>query len=362
MSESNEISVPDSLTPIDPKLLSIGSTIPFPIYGRWAGKSKYTLLVNGHRPFTREVRAIIKGSFGNQAYTKPEWANAYMEYINSFNFTDERIPLGERAKILYEQATSAMEDLFTRGVVTREALTGAMDVATKLAELLTSDERALRTLIGIASNDYETFRHSVQVCAYGLTFYQRLFPANPPGLLREVSAAFLFHDIGKTRIPESLLKKQGQLTDIEWAVFLNHPVYGDEILREHGITGSPYREIVRHHHEKLDGTGYPDGLKGDDVPHMAQITSIVEIYDALTTNRPYGKKVSSFEALVQMKNDNGDNRIFERKFFEEFVEMLAAGSRSTPPSRTPPETVKAQPKPEKSEGEFPALVEAEHGD
>ena len=224
------------------------------------GTLLHSSLVNRDRPFTRELGGVIKGSFGNQAYTKPECASAYMDYINSYTFTDECIPLEVRARILYEQATSAMEDLFSRGMVTREALTGAMDFSTKLAELLASDERALRTLIGIASKDYEAFCHSIHVCAYGLTFYQRLYPANPPYPLPDVSAAFLFHDIGKLRIPESLLKKQGQLTDIEWGIFLDHPVYGDEILREHGITGSPYREIVRHHHEKLDGTGYPDGL------------------------------------------------------------------------------------------------------
>jgi HD-GYP domain-containing protein (c-di-GMP phosphodiesterase class II) len=156
----------------------------------------------------------------------------------------------------------------------------------------------------------------------------------------------MFHNIGKSWIPESLLKKQGSLTDIEWGIFLNHPVYGDEILREHGITGSPYREIVRHHHEKLDGTEYPDGLKGNNVSPLAQIASIVEIYDALTTNRPYGKKVSSFDALVQMKDDNGGGRVFKWKLFEEFVGMLAADSRTATPSKTPPETDKAQPKPE----------------
>ena len=152
------------------------------------------------------------------------------------------------------------------------------------------------------------------------------------------------------------------MTDIEWGIFLDHPVYGEEILREHGITGSPYREIVRHHHEKLDGAGYPDGLNGNDVSPMAQIASIVEIYDALTTNRPYGEKVSSFEALMQMKNNNGGGRIFKWKLFEEFVGMLAAGSRTVTPSRTPRETDKAQPKPEKPEGEVPALAEAEQGD
>ncbi len=275
MSESNKVSGPDSLTSINPKLLIIGSTIPFPIYVKRAGKSKYTLLVNGDRPFTRELRKVIKGSCGDQAYTKPKWASAYMEYINSYDFADVRIPLEERARILYGKSTSAIEDLFSRSGVTRKALLGAMDVAAKLADLLESDNKALRTLIGIASKDHETFCHSVQVCAYGLTFYQRLYPTNPPYPLLDISAAFLFHNIGKSWIPESLLKKQGQLTDIEWAVFLDHPVYGEEILREHGITGSPYREIVRRHHEKLDGAGYPDGLKGNDVSPMAQIASIV---------------------------------------------------------------------------------------
>ena len=136
--------------------------------------------MNRDRPFTRELRKVIKGSCGNQAYTKPEWASAYIEYINSYDFTDVRIPLEERARILYGKSTSAIEDLFSRIGVTQEALLGAMDVAAKLAELQESDNKALRTLIGIASKNHETFCHSVHVCAYGLTFYQRLYPTNPP--------------------------------------------------------------------------------------------------------------------------------------------------------------------------------------
>ncbi|HEX5214982.1 MAG TPA: HD domain-containing phosphohydrolase [Vicinamibacterales bacterium] len=94
------------------------------------------------------------------------------------------------------------------------------------------------------------------------------------------------HDIGKVAVPDAVLRKPGPLTDEEYDVIKRHTVVGDELL---GSLRSMrrVRSVVRHHHERLDGTGYPDGLKGEDVPLLAQIVGVVDVYDALTSIRPY---------------------------------------------------------------------------
>jgi putative two-component system response regulator len=99
------------------------------------------------------------------------------------------------------------------------------------------------------------------------------------------------HDIGKIGIPDALLLKKGRLTSSEFDVMKRHPVIGDELCRTVRSL-EPVRAIVRHHHERFDGTGYPDGLTGDQIPLLAQIVTVVDVFDALTTDRPYRRALT----------------------------------------------------------------------
>jgi putative two-component system response regulator len=110
------------------------------------------------------------------------------------------------------------------------------------------------------------------------------------------------HDIGKTAVPEQILVKKGPLTDSEWTVMRQHPAVGERIC-------APLKSfrlvlpIIRHHHEKLDGSGYPDGLKGDQIPVTARILQITDIYDALTTDRSYRAALPQDVALEIMRDE-----------------------------------------------------------
>jgi putative two-component system response regulator len=106
--------------------------------------------------------------------------------------------------------------------------------------------------------------------------------------------AFL-HDIGKIAIPDALLLKKARLTPSEYEVMKRHPVIGDDLCRTVRSL-EPVRGIVRHHHERFDGTGYPDGLSGDQIPLLAQIVTVVDVFDALTTDRPYRAALSKISA------------------------------------------------------------------
>jgi putative two-component system response regulator len=112
--------------------------------------------------------------------------------------------------------------------------------------------------------------------------------------------AFL-HDIGKIGIPDRVLLKRGRLTAAEYAVIKRHPVIGDELCRTIRSLDD-VRPIVRHHHERLDGCGYPDGLAGDEIPLLARIVSVVDVFDALTTDRPYRGAMSAHSAYQVMRD------------------------------------------------------------
>jgi putative two-component system response regulator len=133
--------------------------------------------------------------------------------------------------------------------------------------------------------------------------------------------AFL-HDIGKIAIPDRVLLKPSRLTPRELALIQTHPVVGDELVRTFPSLEA-VRGIVRHHHERLDGRGYPDKLAGDNIPLLAQIVTIVDVYDALTTNRPYRKAMSSAAAFAMMRTEAGEGA-YSAELVERFAGLITS--------------------------------------
>ena len=112
----------------------------------------------------------------------------------------------------------------------------------------------------------------------------------------------IVHDIGKIAVPDAILLKQGTLTPDEWAVIRKHPVTGEHICEPiHSFRS--VLPIIRHHHEKYDGSGYPDALAGGEIPTTARVLQVVDVYDALTTDRPYRRAISPAEALKTMRTE-----------------------------------------------------------
>jgi putative two-component system response regulator len=144
----------------------------------------------------------------------------------------------------------------------------------------------------------------------------------PDDDLQALARGGYFHDIGKIALPDAILLKPDALTREEFERVKEHPVVGDRLCGDlralHRV-----RSIVRHHHERLDGSGYPDGLKGDEIPLLAQIIGIVDVYDAMTTTRPYRAARSSEEALSALAQevDRGWRRA-------DLVEVFSAARRN----------------------------------
>ncbi|MTD44987.1 HD domain-containing protein [Conexibacter sp. W3-3-2] len=136
----------------------------------------------------------------------------------------------------------------------------------------------------VERRDAYTGKHAERVAAYGLEFARAagLKLAEDP----EIEFGFLLHDVGKVGVPDAILFKPAPLDDAERRLMERHPVIGDEILREIDFLGVA-KEVVRSHHERWDGTGYPDGLAGEAIPPAARIFAVADTLDALTTARPY---------------------------------------------------------------------------
>ena len=136
----------------------------------------------------------------------------------------------------------------------------------------------------VEARDAYTGKHAERVAAYGMEL------ARAAGIEIEdspqIEFGFLLHDVGKVAVPDAILFKSSSLTEEEYSLVRRHPVIGTEILRDVDFLGEG-KLVVRHHHERWDGTGYPDGLAGDSIPLAARVFAVADALDALTTDRPY---------------------------------------------------------------------------
>lgn len=138
------------------------------------------------------------------------------------------------------------------------------------------------------------------------------------------------HDIGKIAIPDRVLLKKSRLTSREYELMKSHPAIGDDLCRT-VRSFDAVRPIVRHHHERLDGTGYPDGLVGDEIPVLAQIVTVSDVYDALTTDRPYRKAMSKAAAFDVMREEARQGA-----YSLDLVQRLAELRRTRPAAKRAP--------------------------
>src|SRR5690625_4721199 len=128
------------------------------------------------------------------------------------------------------------------------------------------------------------------------------------------------HDLGKLTVPDHILLKQGPLTPEEFEVIKRHPLTGEDMCRDIPFLPPETLEIIRHHHERFDGSGYPDGLAGEAIPFSARLFAPVDVYDALRSDRPYRKAVSRDVALDYMREQSGKH--FDPDLLTLFVELI----------------------------------------
>jgi putative nucleotidyltransferase with HDIG domain len=205
--------------------------------------------------------------------------------------------------LLYQELGRNLESLRALNTAYRlfrqlNARTELIDVGGKIADLEGAYMRVVHEWgQSLESADAYTHGHCERVANFGHAV-GRVLGLDAEALTALRLGAYL-HDLGKVRIPDEILNKTGKLTDEEFAIVKMHPVWGLEMLTEVDFPWD-LKPIIRWHHEKYDGSGYPDGLKGDDIPVSAQIICIVDVYDALTTIRSYKPAYTPMEALARM--------------------------------------------------------------
>ncbi|KPX12130.1 HDIG domain-containing protein [Pseudomonas amygdali pv. dendropanacis] len=224
-----------------------------------------------------------------------------------------------RARAICGRARNAVMAMFT------EARMGqAMDVdnvqllVEEISSSILRHPHALISLSRLKTSDEYTYMHSVAVCALMVALARRM--GLPDDQVREADVAGLMHDVGKMMIAPHVLNKPGRLTHDEFEIMKAHPELGLKILKENQPVAATVMDVCLHHHEKVDGSGYPHGLKGDQISIFARMAAVCDVYDAITSDhRPYKKGWGGAHSIREMASWKGH---FDDVVFQSFVKTV----------------------------------------
>ena len=225
----------------------------------------------------------------------------------------------ERAAQICHQAKQAVVSMFEEARMGNTVdVGGAKQLVEEISDSVARNPGALISLARLKTIDDYTYLHSVAVCAMMVALARQL--GLDEAQTRSAGLAGLMHDLGKTVMPMAVLNKPGKLTDEEFAIIKSHPIEGHRLLLAGDNVDPIVLDVCLHHHEKTDGSGYPKRLKGDEISIFAKMGAVCDVYDAITSNRPYKSGWDPAESLRKMAE--WSNGHFDPKVFQAFVKCM----------------------------------------
>jgi HD-GYP domain-containing protein (c-di-GMP phosphodiesterase class II) len=312
--------------PVHTDSIRLESIPPFSLYFRPSVDQPFVLYCERKTKFTREAKRRLLQNRINQLYISEKDRGAYSRYVAehlSDVLKDPRLTVREKSNILYDSAQAVVEDVL-KEPTQRSNIERGKAVVQRTVEFMRSQDFMLEHLLRTISCDYYLYTHSINVTAYSIALAMRSGYIDP-ATLREVANGALLHDVGESVLSGKLKRKQGALTAEEWDEMKRHPEEGLKLLQKTGCLGEIAQDIVLSHHEKLNGTGYPNKLQGEDISPFVRIVTIADIFDALTTERHHQKRMSSFEALKLMGDTMREE--IDMQLFRNFVAMMGLSKK-----------------------------------
>lgn len=234
-----------------------------------------------------------------QVQVPSEQRGAYLAAMRNI-IRNDTLSRQVRGKFIKESAFNHMEDLFTKDDV-KEIVVDCKHLVKEMVNFISDDVEAAVKLMQLSNHDYYTYNHSVNVAVYTIAIAQRVFGEDKE-LLLTAGLGGLLHDIGKRRVGIEIINKPTKLDPDEWEEIKKHPAYGLDVIKKVDSIPEGTKNIVYQHHENMDGSGYPHGLKEEEISKVARIAAMADVFDALTTKRAYKEAVGAVEALQIMSS------------------------------------------------------------
>ena len=309
--------------PVDLRTLRLDSRLPFDLYL----KVRHEHVLYRHRalPFDGETLRSLRNNGVEQLYVAPdsarELADYYERHLASI-VNDETVPPAQRARAVVQVAGALATDLLSHpdGVAVERSLQFVKNMAT----LVTSRPSSVSRLLRLVGSGTTLESHCVNTSIFAVAMADEVPDPTLAGVA-EIAAAGLLHDIALGLVPREVLRKPSALNGEERALVEEHPVTGALMLRQLGDLPTSVTLAVRWHHERLDGSGYPDGLRGAAIPWMARAVAIAEVFDSLTSRQPYRAEMTPYEAMQHMLGDMQGR--LDGRLIRSFIPKLL-GSRS----------------------------------
>ncbi|SHI75526.1 HD-GYP domain-containing protein [Pseudobutyrivibrio xylanivorans] len=239
----------------------------------------------------------------------------YNTYINNLK-PDEDYSI-EFEDSFKQYAVESLSMLYSNLEDVEGLTSGVKELGNKVCEIIDNSKELSINLSKLKVCDEYTYKHSVDVGTMAGVLAKALGESSE--FVRDITVAGLLHDIGKEKIPNEVLNKPSRLTDDEFIVIKTHPVHGYNILRDTTSITEEIRQGILNHHENVDGTGYPRGLRGSQIGKMAEIISIVDVYDALVTKRSYKDAKTPAQAIEIMFTMSNK---FNKEYFKAFLSIV----------------------------------------
>lgn len=307
--------------PISPFMIFPEAYGDFSIYVK-KGKH-YLLYTRRGEMFSERHKTVLYENGIEEVFIRTTQRVNYQEYLEQNLgqvLMKDSIPMLVRSNVFYQATTSTIREV----VNTKLPAPLNIQLHKKLIKIVNASiqflckKNALKTLASLISNDYQTYSHCSNVLIYTVSMLEtyQLTDAEKVGW----GLGALLHDIGKSVIPSSILNKPGKLNNQEWELIKSHPLKGVGLCSLIPLEHSTINSIL-FHHEKCDGTGYPTGLMDSHIPLVAKVVSVADVYDAITSKRPYAESVTPFKALSIMREEM--KNAFDPDVFKRLVLVLS---------------------------------------
>lgn len=330
-----------SFVAIEPLSINPDALTDFSLFERYSGhegKYRFRCLLMDTRSIEKE-RLMTLLRHWETVYIHKKEAQKYSAYVElnlEFILNHEDIQVAHKTQALARLASDVVAHAFAANFSSGEDVEKVVAGVEVLIRRAVDFMAGITSLDGIASlvgHDYQTHTHSIKVGWLMATFINSnpdLFPdlAGEPlkNFMVEAAVAGFFHDLGKVKIPKEIISKPGRLNNLELIVMQSHSAYAASMLFTSPLSRTALQTIL-YHHENEDGSGYPCGLSGDAIPLMAKICHIADVFDALTSERPYKKAKTAYEALTIMAGEN--------PYLEALKKFEAEAAKNVSPPVTP---------------------------